>query len=37
MDVMLPCILFPNHPLCYVGKKSWKKSQSLEPFIKGFV
>lgn len=21
MDVMLPCILFPHHPLCYVGKK----------------
>lgn len=21
MDVMLPCILMPNHPLCYVGKK----------------
>lgn len=21
MDIMLPCILFPNHPLCYVGKK----------------
>ncbi|MCY0970924.1 lysophospholipid acyltransferase family protein [Chryseobacterium wangxinyae] len=20
MDIMLPCILFPNHPLCYVGK-----------------
>lgn len=21
MDIMLPCILFPNHPLCYVGKQ----------------
>lgn len=21
MDVMLPCILMPHHPLCYVGKK----------------
>ncbi|GAB0156431.1 lysophospholipid acyltransferase family protein [Chryseobacterium sp. Alg-005] len=21
MDIMLPCILFPHHPLCYVGKK----------------
>ena len=21
MDVMLPCILMPDHPLCYVGKK----------------
>jgi len=20
MDIMLPCILFPSHPLCYVGK-----------------
>ncbi len=25
MDVMLPCILFPNHPLCYVGKKELVK------------
>lgn len=25
MDVMLPCILFPEHPLCYVGKKELKK------------
>lgn len=25
MDVMLPCILFPKHPLCYVGKKELKK------------
>ena len=25
MDVMLPCILFPNHPLCYVGKKEIEK------------
>ena len=25
MDVMLPCILFPNHPLCYVGKKELEK------------
>lgn len=21
MDIMLPCILMPNHPMCYVGKK----------------
>ena len=21
MDIMLPCILVPHHPLCYVGKK----------------
>lgn len=21
MDIMLPCILLPHHPLCYVGKK----------------
>ncbi len=21
MDVMLPCLLMPHHPLCYVGKK----------------
>ncbi|WP_419868845.1 lysophospholipid acyltransferase family protein [Chryseobacterium sp. CT-SW4] len=21
MDIMLPCILFPDHPLCFVGKK----------------
>lgn len=21
MDIMLPCILMPHHPLCYVGKK----------------
>jgi len=25
MDVMLPCILMPNHPLCYVGKKELEK------------
>lgn len=25
MDVMLPCILFPHHPLCYVGKKELVK------------
>lgn len=25
MDIMLPCILFPNHPLCYVGKKELEK------------
>ena len=25
MDVMLPCILMPNHPLCYVGKKELVK------------
>lgn len=25
MDIMLPCILFPNHPLCYVGKKELVK------------
>ena len=25
MDVMLPCILFPKHPLCYVGKKELEK------------
>ena len=25
MDVMIPCILFPNHPLCYVGKKELEK------------
>lgn len=25
MDIMLPCILFPNHPLCYVGKKELMK------------
>lgn len=25
MDVMLPCILFPNHPMCYVGKKELVK------------
>lgn len=25
MDVMLPCILFPNHPLCYVGKKELER------------
>lgn len=25
MDVMLPCILFPDHPLCYVGKKELEK------------
>lgn len=25
MDVMLPCILFPHHPLCYVGKKEIEK------------
>jgi len=25
MDVMLPCILMPNHPLCYVGKKEIEK------------
>lgn len=25
MDVFLPCILFPHHPLCYVGKKELAK------------
>nr|WP_262908778.1 lysophospholipid acyltransferase family protein [Chryseobacterium turcicum] len=25
MDIMLPCILFPNHQLCYVGKKELMK------------
>ncbi|WP_332029203.1 lysophospholipid acyltransferase family protein [Kaistella sp.] len=25
MDVMLPCILMPHHPLCYVGKKELVK------------
>ncbi|MBD3905811.1 1-acyl-sn-glycerol-3-phosphate acyltransferase [Chryseobacterium sp. Ch-15] len=25
MDIMLPCILFPNHQLCYVGKKELEK------------
>lgn len=25
MDVMLPCILMPHHPLCYVGKKEIAK------------
>lgn len=25
MDIMLPCILFPQHPLCYVGKKELVK------------
>lgn len=25
MDVMLPCLLFPNHPICYVGKKELVK------------
>ncbi|WP_345990724.1 lysophospholipid acyltransferase family protein [Chryseobacterium sp. Chry.R1] len=25
MDIMLPCILFPHHPLCYVGKKELVK------------
>lgn len=25
MDVMLPCLLMPNHPLCYVGKKELVK------------
>lgn len=25
IDVMLPCILMPNHPLCYVGKKELVK------------
>lgn len=25
MDVMLPCILLPNHPLCFVGKKELVK------------
>ncbi len=25
MDVMLPCILMPQHPLCYVGKKELVK------------
>lgn len=25
MDVMLPCILLPHHPLCYVGKKELVK------------
>lgn len=25
IDVMLPCILMPHHPLCYVGKKELEK------------
>ena len=25
MDVMLPCILFPHHPICFVGKKELEK------------
>jgi 1-acyl-sn-glycerol-3-phosphate acyltransferase len=25
MDIMLPCILMPHHPLCYVGKKELVK------------
>lgn len=25
MDIMLPCMLMPNHPLCYVGKKELEK------------
>ena len=25
IDVLLPCILFPNHFLCYVGKKELEK------------
>ncbi|KIA90217.1 glycerol acyltransferase [Kaistella jeonii] len=25
MDIMLPCILMPDHPLCYVGKKELVK------------
>lgn len=25
MDVMLPCLLMPHHPLCYVGKKELVK------------
>ena len=25
VDVLLPCILMPNHPLCYVGKKELEK------------
>lgn len=25
IDVMLPCILHPSHPLCYVGKKELEK------------
>lgn len=25
IDVLLPCILMPNHPLCYVGKKEIEK------------
>ena len=25
MDIMLPCIIFPHHPLCYVGKKELVK------------
>ncbi|MBU8883889.1 1-acyl-sn-glycerol-3-phosphate acyltransferase [Kaistella sp. DKR-2] len=25
MDVMLPCMLMPHHPLCYVGKKELVK------------
>lgn len=25
MDVMLPCILMPNHPICFVGKKELVK------------
>lgn len=25
MDVMLPCLLLPNHPMCFVGKKELEK------------
>ncbi len=25
IDVLLPCILMPNHPLCYVGKKELER------------
>jgi len=25
MDVMIPCLLFPNHPICMVGKKELVK------------
>ena len=25
MDIMIPCILFPHHPICFVGKKELVK------------
>ena len=25
IDVMLPCILHPEHPICFVGKKELEK------------